>query len=391
MKHITEYLSYVRKNVPFYKDLPSSLDKVEILYKRAIRNNTEKLISNDYNIQQLVEEQTNGTTDHIPLKVYKSKYERGRLDLQLWAKRRTFTQNNIRRFGISYYSNDFLGKTLREKEIIKHDFAFVYIPMNHSNDIEYLNDLKRISKLGIQWLIGPISLFKKYADVCMKYRFKVNIEFCECVSEYVPDVYRKYIRDILGCNLLTQYSCHEFWGIAYSSSVNSPSLELFPNVKCLALKDKRFERELSPTIFTSTFLKAMPLVNYDVGDLIVQDGSTIYNYGYRQSDGIYLSKFVHCSVIDNAFIESLDFEFLPLEQYQIIYSQSKNSVIIISTLNESKTRKAAQMLQEILKSNGEYGVSVDYKASQRKFYRDRLTGKMRAIINARHLNTHEIW
>lgn len=83
--------------------------------------------------------------------------------------------------------------------------------MNRADDNQYIADLKYLIEEEIKWLIGPVSIFLKYAKICKKYCIKFNVEYCECTSEYVPEVYRKEIEDVFKCKFLMQYSCHELW------------------------------------------------------------------------------------------------------------------------------------------------------------------------------------
>ncbi|MTV67093.1 hypothetical protein GM525_12830, partial [Streptococcus pneumoniae] len=92
-----------------------------------------------------------------------------------------------------YYSHDSL---MNHDGSLKKVSGLIQVPMNRADDNQYIADLKYLIEEEIKWLIGPVSIFLKYAKICKKYCIKFNVEYCECTSEYVPEVYRKEIEDV---------------------------------------------------------------------------------------------------------------------------------------------------------------------------------------------------
>ncbi|MDS3512968.1 hypothetical protein RK544_09430 [Streptococcus pneumoniae] len=395
MPQITQFLNNIKNNNEYYSNIINDatvLDDIPTLNKNDIRLNPDSIISECYSKKDLIHETTNGTTDYHPLDLYKTPQERVDLNFSLWKERRKFiSASNIKsvKIAVFYYSHDSL---MNHDGSLKKVSGLIQVPMNRADDNQYIADLKYLIEEEIKWLIGPVSIFLKYAKICKKYCIKFNVEYCECTSEYVPEVYRKEIEDVFKCKFLMQYSCHELWGIAFTNSLEMYNvLKPLDNSIVEGLLRKEFtSKKLYSPVVTSLTLKAMPFIKYLLTDLVYFDNGYIIPFGFRYTDMVKLkTDTIHCSIFDNLF-GTLPFKFEPLEQYQIIYD-AQNSEIVVNVLNLEVTQGdiVCSVLKEYIKEHYKSSIKVSLRNCS-KFFRDNLTGKMRGIINKENIN-NEIW
>jgi phenylacetate-coenzyme A ligase PaaK-like adenylate-forming protein len=367
-----------------------------VLTREIIRSNIEYIISDDFDINELEKDTTNGTTEGNPLVIYKSKKERIQLDFELWKHRKKSLSSNIgKKVAVFFYN--YRNPNAEVMENVTSRRTFINIPMNREREDQYIKDLDVLKKHKVNFVIGPASLFYFLALMLDFQEKEYQFDYIEFTSEYVPDKYRKKIESTFKCTTSSQYSCHEVWGIGYST--NTKVMETLNNTVMEGERDKRFIRNVYKPIITNLYIKSMPFIRYLLSDYVIladnyekdQEINHFETFGYRSIDEVRFGDVqIHCSEFDNFFIKELGFDFLPLNNYQLIYSEKNGTIFILQLIGDVINIDGICLkLSAYIKEK--YGILVNINSITRNsFFRDNVSGKIRGIMNEVIINS-EIW
>ena len=240
-----------------------------------------------------------------------------------------------------------------------------------------------IQEQNIKWIIAPPSIIFSLCCVSVKYNVKINVEVIESISEYLPKFYKEFFEKVLGGKVYIHYSCHEIWGMAFTNE--DGKLQIMDECILKMVEDNRFKRGYGKCIATNLRVKSMPFINYELSDLIKINGNTIKTYGFRWNEEVRLQNInIHCSFFDNIYYKYKDYELLPLENYQIVYSETE-IVIYIITDDAELCEKIREYTSDKIQKN--YGCEVKVRCEMAsRFFVDIISGKMRGIIRYKDVN-----
>lgn len=375
-------LSYVKQFNEYYQEkykninLPvNSSHDVPILYRKEIRENKFRIISNEYDINNLFHDTTNGTTENLPLDIYKTKHECINSDLNLWKKRWEINKGYSTRYAYYYYNHRVTNSDYYIK--INKDKIEIQIPMLKNNINDYLNDIRLLEKNKVTWLIAPPTILYNLACIAQEHMIKFKINIIESVSEYLPSTYKKLVEDTFGAKVIINYSCHEVLGMAFSNEKDE--LEIMENVIIDEIIDERFKNGYKRCVVTNLIVKSMPFIRYELSDLIIKSGNKLKTYGFRWMEFVEIQGVViHCSFFVNIFEELEIVKLIPLENFQIIYND-KAIIFILINVNDNYFNNIKQYIN--------YKIHVLYHINpeiilklDKHFYADKSSGKMRGIV-----------
>lgn len=386
---LVELVKYVKKHNNLYNCLYKNIDENNFeleqlpFFKRTyIRNNLKNAISDSFSIDSLVRESTYGTTEGVPLKIYKSSLERVNLGLLLWNHRQSINNNASKRCAHYYYNTDNINATPLIK--VNANKVNIDLPAIKKCDYDYVNDLMLLINYDIKWLICPPTLAYKISQIALEYNIFPNLEIIEFLSEYIPKYYKEAIENVFKCNTCVEYGCHEIWGIAFSNKNNH--LEIMENIILEQIDDDRFINGYGQCKVTNLKLKSLPFIRYELNDLIYLKDGELKTYGFRASDSVKMFDVnIHCSFFSNLFEYELKYKIYPLEDYQIVYDD-KTICLLLFKYYELYYEDIGEFLKQKIKII--YKVDIDIEVKKTTiFYTDSITGKMKGIIRCNDLKS----
>lgn len=380
---LSELIKYVKKYNDFYNKAFDKVDennfeinKLPVLKRESIREYRTEIISDNYDLESLIKETTYGTTEGIPLEIYKSKKEHLELGIILAKYRRALNKEYCKRQAYYYYNTDNIDAKIQMD--CGNDYLNILFPVIKRNEKDYIDDLRLMNEQNVQWLICPPTVAYKLAEIAMKYEIIPHIKMIEFLSEFVPSFYREKIEKVFGCQTCIEYGCHETWGLAFSNNKNQ--LEVMDNVIIEKIKDDRFLNGYGKCIVTNLKLKAMPFIRYEIKDIINIHDNIVTTYGFRLTDVLKIGKIaIHCSFFSNTFECEFYEKILPLEDYQIVFV---DNILYLCMHNSDLYRNSeiADFLSRKIQSV--YGINIKINVKNvEKFYTHAFTGKMKGIIN----------
>lgn len=381
---LDDLLDFVKTNNNYYKNKYKNclyckdIESLPILTRDEIRNNS--LISDPFKTVELIQDMTNGTTENLPLNIYKSKKELFELDMILWKNRRQLYSSAGKRYGVYYYNKQ---HSIIEPDIkIVSDKISVRFPIIKANEKCFINDLLVIKELQLDWIICPPSVAFELACISERNNINIKLKFVELISEYLPEIYKNKIENEFQCKTIVQYSCHEVWGIAFQSHNN----DLLPmqNIVLETKKESRFERDIGNCIVTNLSLYSMPFIRYFLSDLIIKDDEKIKTFGFRSiEEVVLLDRHIHCSFFDNILYGQ--FNLSPLEDYQILYEQNKIFFLYLTNISNDLQLIICNLIKQAIKQD--FGIIVEvFSTKVKKFFIDTISGKMRGIVSVENIN-----
>jgi len=391
LSRLNELLQYAKENNAFYESLYQGLEmpvsdtrNIPILHRRDIRKNKYGIISKPYTLEGLMHDKTNGTTEKIPLDIYRTEYEWIKSNMDLWKKRRSVSKRHSSKYAFYYYNGN--DHSLSHKNFSNGNYKAFHFPMMKQGVCQFANDLYMMKKENIKWVIAPPSILFTLACVALQHEIDIEIPIIESISEYLPHQYISLFEKVFRSKVYDNYGCHEVWGIAYSDS--NGELRVMENVIVEELVDDRFLNGFKRCIVTNLTVKSMPFIRYELSDLIKVNGDVLQTYGFRWNEYVQLDNTnIHCSVFMNIFENFDAIRLLPLENYQLIYKED-GIVLILMNVEKYLHNYIREHLERNLAEIYRKTISVSVLASKR-FLVDTVSGKMRGIVNYYDVNVNE--
>lgn len=284
LKKLKKMLYHASKTVPFYQerfkevgfsidDLNSikDLEKIPALTRSDLQNEWERIVSNDYNIENLSRGSSSGSTG-LPVTYFKdpiavSAGQAGNLfgwtiggwkmndkGLHIWGNPNTVNIEWKR-----------LSSRLKAKVFKHHKF-----PAYKLTDGQHFEELRlKIEKEKYDYLDGYTNAIYLFADYLRMndIRLKSPVKYVLTTGENLQDFQRETIENYLA-PVYDSYGCSEINGIAYECKKNRKYLVIEPHVvvEFGDVVDDIGTREL---IVTDLDNFAFPLIRYKLNDLAV--------------------------------------------------------------------------------------------------------------------------
>lgn len=374
-KKAVDLAQYAKYNSVFYKKLyagfdPELFEQLPSTDKYALKS-AQQLIPQEYKNIILHSETTNGTTS-VPLHLYKTTSERMILDMELWKKRWQINKVASKRVAIYSFEEETVRILSRSANSIR--VLFPIRGLDHNRLAEHLRIMK---SLDIHWVIATSTIAYRLAGVQKKTNIHNGIQVVETNSEYLPRYYRDVIKHVFQCQICVQYGCHEMWGIAFETN-EGEGLEVLDSVY---IEPEYVGHNLYTFKATNLIVRCMPIIRYEMNDLIKVTDNGIQTYGFRTTDHLTINnKMVRWDEITRLFSSIFSIQYNPLEDYQIIVERG---AIRIITINNMTYRDFCERTLEIQKSIlAIIGETLNvYIELADGFFCDKKSGKIRGIIN----------
>ncbi|MCD8411715.1 phenylacetate--CoA ligase family protein [Tenacibaculum finnmarkense] len=276
-KKIEEFVKYCYDNVPYYKELfddnqinPADiktkfdLKKIPLLTKEIIRNNSEKLISNKFKIDELTKTNTSGSTGK-PVSLYSGDNRKINLIAGLW---RIYSRSGWKPGeNIAYLWGFKGGENVNKKfsQTLKERIAgATYLSAWKSNDDDFKNWYKEIKKNKSTIIVCYASTGSRFAKWLIDNDLKLSkIKGIYCTSEKLYEYQKVLIRKAFDCNVYNLYGCGEVNHIA--CTCNEGSMHINPDMVVVELGDINDNGD-TPFVLTGFTNRAMPFLRYVNGD-----------------------------------------------------------------------------------------------------------------------------
>ena len=339
-ERLNNIISYSISNVPFYKNFPKDILKLPVLNKSNFRNNLSEFISDKFEIKQLKEVVTSGSTG-IPFKVFLSKVK--------------ITRNTADTIKFGELGGFYIGTPLAYFKIwnnVNNKSMLMQIAQNiFPLNVHNLSD-QRIEKMINQFnsksnlsFLGYASALESISDSVRRCNLKVKVKLDSIItmSEGISLEGRKRIQSTFNCSVYARYSNVENGIIAQQTSmksdrylINSSSyyVEILNFDKDCPVEDGHIGR----IVITDYFNTGMPMIRYDTGDIgskiVVREDEKVKEYlidvGGRKMDAIYNTQgeLVSSFVITNGM-----WNYPELLQYQFIQKSSNKYIFKLNCPN----------------------------------------------------------
>jgi len=382
-KELLKLFEYVKKNVPYYKNIEASkLNDFPIINKMEINEHFDDFQSKKFKNTKLHWVATSGSTGN-PFRASQNKNKRKRNIADLLF----FHGLNGWKLGYKYV---FLRAWTSNYKVSKlRIFAQNYYPI----DLENFNDEKKDNLIKllnnnkkIKVLITYASGLENFMNYIQEKQIKIisnNLKVIFTDSDDLKKSTKEKANKIFGCPIINRYSNEEQGVLACTSPdedefiLNNASyyFELLQLDKDEPVKPG----EVGRVVITDLYNYSMPFIRYDTGDLAVSHDLDRFNITTfdslqgRMSDLIYSTKgfMVSSGIVNNHF-----FKLNKIKQYQIIQTEIKKYIINIVYKNlVREDNYVIDVCKEIL------GEDADIKLVKLEKISSEKNGKFKTVIN----------
>lgn len=375
---LKDLVSHAYLHTKFYKELFDRLNispediiskddlyKIPVLTKQDIINNYSSLVPNNIDTIRYKKASTGGSMGD-PLKYL--------LDIESWSY---FNANSIvhwertaYKYGQKYVALGSTSLFVNKKASIKHRFYYKLkgkigmngINMSEEVCSEYVSFIKNNKIIFIYGYASSIYLLAKYV---LDHHIQIKINSCFPTSEMLTDLYRDTIINAFNCDIVNCYGARD--GGINAFEHKKGYFETGYN-SLFVLEDK-FQKNRGSLLVTDLLNKAMPLINYKLGDEVeieVSDNKYIYN---GQLIKRILGRSSDIIVLDNGHVLTgpgftVLFSNIPIKAYKI-KKLSNNELICEIIKNTDYTPEHEKIVLGSLKKHAgdNINIIINYKNS----------------------------
>lgn len=265
------------KNTSFYKEKYKHINlnnenffgNLPILTKEEIRENNEYMLNNSMVRENLIIDETSGTTG-LPLKLYKTKKESVKTSIEMWKQRLRLGVSPKDRFVSNFGS---ILKDNGEIEIPYTKFGrngCLQLSMTHQTPEAFNAYLDAMTKFQPTWFHAVPSIVYLMAEYYKENNIQVHIEslkYIEASGEFLPQHQKRKIEEVFNVPVRNNYAAQEFYMIAFECEYGHMHI-LERNVYVEICNNKKKEKNgiEGDVIVTGLNNHAMPLIRYRLGD-----------------------------------------------------------------------------------------------------------------------------
>ncbi len=269
-QRLDEILDYAKKHVPYYIDKnASSIDTFPILTKSILREKTNELVSNEYDIDDLDVHHSSGSSG-IQSFTYMTKnhtfYLRA-LQTHWWNWSGYEIGDNLLQFGISQ-------KRTALKRLKDVFYKCTYVKAFGLSEKELEETLLKISRKKGVFIAGYPSVVNQLAKAAIAKDIKTDIAGIICFGDKLFDHYKKRMLNAFGetCKIVDTYGCAEGLLMACKHDLDYYYI-MSPHVYLEIVDDLGkpvSDGKMGHVLVTCLTNKAMPLIRYKLGDLAIK-------------------------------------------------------------------------------------------------------------------------
>ena len=355
-KKLSKILNYAIDKVPYYKDLniskPFNITDFPILTKTILRENTDRLISNDYKKELLDKNHSSGSSgvQSFTYMAKSHKFYLRALQTHWWTWGGYQPGDSLLQIGISPKRG--FVKTLKDFFFkIVYLEAFVLNPKLIKNGLSKFKSKKSFNIAGY-----PSAIFE-IAKVVLKedkvYNIKSIISYGDKLFTHYIKAYKKAFNNPI---IINTYGCAE--GLLIACQVDLPYFYIMsPHVYIEIVNDEGKllnDGEMGHILVTGLTSYGMPLIRYKLGDLGIILPTNEYpnkkKFEYpllktvigRETDIILTP--LGDTLIVHSFTGILEY-FIEIKQYKII--QISTDEIIVKYITDDGNRLKEDTLKSI--------------------------------------------
>jgi len=361
IRRMRALVKHAYETVPFYhrvfdeskvkpEDIHSRHDllKIPILTKEVVRSHTYEMISSIYDIKNLEEKSTSGSTS-IPLKVYRCR------------------EQNAYSAAVKLRNNSWVNMTDR-------DYAAVIAPGGEGwRSLKGVNDLRldsyeisvqKLERLAVsvrrlrpKFLVGFPSGQILFSRFCEERGIDdISFEWIRCSGEKIFEEEKRRMERIFSSKVHEHYSATESSSIGSECAERSGLHISSENQFVEFIKDDELAApgEMASVIVTPLFSYGMPLIRYELGDVAYHKDDVC-----PCSRGLPLMSYVDGRITDilvapdgrllcNSNFHSRIFAGIDIQQYRII-QEKVTSIVIELVPGKNYTEKATDFIVKSIK------------------------------------------
>lgn len=278
---LIKMLKYVSEHNDFYKNRikeygitnPLDITQWPILTRKELQENRYNMFSDGYKTkyfnQQLRRQSSSGSTG-VPINVYWDYKDWYASIKTLWRKRFEHYGINPRDKCVKFTLRLFDSSTENDKVDYVINKNILSFNASKINDKSLLTVLKLINEFRPRWLYATPYILQKIMCGYKKYNLiqPISVKYIESVGEILfPDV-REQLSDFFNVPIVNMYGSEEFNAIAYECP--NGILHLLDEIVFVECYDIKREGHIceGKTMITGLLNRAMPLLRYDLGDVI---------------------------------------------------------------------------------------------------------------------------
>ena len=279
IEHLKKLLIYAYENVQFYKErfdnvkfIPyefqnlNDMEKIQILTKKDIASNKEKMISKQFKNKKLNKITTGGTTG-TPLEFYfsnQSKYVR-QGNWAIWKKRS--------HVDYKYDKFCYIGRILGSDVAWRYTGNILEIASNKlsvENVKQIVEEMKKFQPVYIQGYASAVYIL---ASTIRKEKIDtkgISIKSILTSSDTLFEEYRKAIEEVFHCKIFDHYGQNEDCVASTECDIHN-GYHIHEESCYIETVDintnKVIKNQVGKLIGTNLYNYAMPLIRYEIGDI----------------------------------------------------------------------------------------------------------------------------
>lgn len=279
-------LTYASTKVPYYRSMfdrlkvnPHDIDSLEKFSqlpsqkKQTIQQQWNDFISEDYEIKDLVLNNTSGSTG-IPMKVAQTRAELTIAGRHFMRERMRWGVSQPTRWAMVGDVLDFVnGNTdlVRRKPRGGGEELMLHWDLKPSTIYQYLRELEAFQPV---WIYSYPPMMERMAQFMLSNGISIelrDIRLIELAGEYLSPQVREDVTRAFGYKPASEYACRELWGIAFECPEGGMHV-MTDHVLLEIVKDNGTPAapgETGEAIVTGLNNWSMPFIRYRLGDVLM--------------------------------------------------------------------------------------------------------------------------
>ncbi|MAT42381.1 MAG: hypothetical protein CL609_08575 [Anaerolineaceae bacterium] len=285
---LEKLLYLAAKHVPFYRDLwskkrrggdrsnPAYLDNWPILKKEDLRKFPKTFLIENYKYQYLNEEHTSGTSG-TPLKLWRNHKTEQLWYAQFEARVRRW-HGLTRKDRWAIFGGQMVVPTTQNKPpfwVWNAGLNQLYLSAYHIQKENLKSYLEALAKYKVVYLLGYPSALAALAVLITEENYHVSpIKLIITNAEMLLPKQRQLIQDAFQCRVINTYGMSEI--AAAASECPFGTMHLWPDTGITEIinKDSNVPVQIGESgrlICTGLINSIMPLIRYEVGDMVIKE------------------------------------------------------------------------------------------------------------------------
>lgn len=256
----SKFINGINKEMPF--------ESIPILHKSDIQNEVDNILSRNFSYgrkKRLRVERTSGSTGKFTT-VYWDKDEFNCSNMVLWRLRNKWYGVLPNSKCVTFNSLMFVGNRIHKPEKISYyGNNIIGLSKFHLEDEDLKNYCKAIRDFQPQWMSVQTSILSRLVEYMQRNSIEPfdTLKYIELNGEMSLKTDKKYFQDFFNVPVANMYGATEVNGIAFEC----PSNKMHVLEENVYLESIEIEG-VSTAVVTSLHNTAMPIIRYNLGDVI---------------------------------------------------------------------------------------------------------------------------